>query len=184
MNCSGEPVNQFALVIYIPDPMGRFLDDLRQEVVPSCVPHAHVTILPPRPLATDPLAARKAARSLIRDFPPFELEAGEIEIFRATDVIYIGLARGGDELRTVHEALNTGPLWFAEPFAYHPHITLAQGLSHNQVEPLYRTACRRWADYRGPRSFWAYTAAFVQNTSSNFWLDLEEVALGAVPVAR
>ena len=41
-------MNQFALVIYIPDPLGRFLDDLRRELAPDCVPHAHVSVLPPQ----------------------------------------------------------------------------------------------------------------------------------------
>ena len=48
-----QRLNVFALVIYIPDPLGRFLDDLRRELVPGCNPHAHVSVLPPRPLAVD-----------------------------------------------------------------------------------------------------------------------------------
>jgi len=30
-----QRLNVFALVIYIPDPLGRFLDDLRRELVPG-----------------------------------------------------------------------------------------------------------------------------------------------------
>ncbi len=48
-----QRLNVFALVIYIPDPLGRFLDDLRTALVPGCNPHAHVSVLPPRPLAVD-----------------------------------------------------------------------------------------------------------------------------------
>jgi hypothetical protein len=46
-------LNVFALVIYIGDPLGRFLDDLRRELSPQCNPHAHVSVLPPRPLSVD-----------------------------------------------------------------------------------------------------------------------------------
>ena len=46
-----DGVNSYALVSYIPDPLRRFLDDLRRELVPGCVPAAHVTVLPPRPLS-------------------------------------------------------------------------------------------------------------------------------------
>ena len=35
-----ERLNVFALVIYIPDPLGQFLDDLRRELVPHYNPHA------------------------------------------------------------------------------------------------------------------------------------------------
>src|ERR1035438_9490908 len=48
-----ERLNVFALVIYIHDPLGSFLDDLRRQLVPGCNPHAHVSVLPPRPLAVD-----------------------------------------------------------------------------------------------------------------------------------
>ena len=48
-----QTLSQFALVAYIPDPLGRFLDDLRVELTPDCKPRAHVTILPPRPLCDD-----------------------------------------------------------------------------------------------------------------------------------
>ena len=43
----GQRLNVFALVVYIPDPLGRFLDDLRRELVPHYNPHAHVSVLPP-----------------------------------------------------------------------------------------------------------------------------------------
>ena len=45
-----ERLNVFALVVYIPGPLGVFLDELRRELVPHYNPHAHVSVLPPRPL--------------------------------------------------------------------------------------------------------------------------------------
>src|SRR5271157_1965000 len=48
-----EQLNVFALVIYVPEPLGRFLDDLRRELSPASNPHAHVSVLPPRPLAEE-----------------------------------------------------------------------------------------------------------------------------------
>ena len=38
-----ERLNVFALVIYVPGPLGKFLDDLRRKLVPGCNPHAHVS---------------------------------------------------------------------------------------------------------------------------------------------
>lgn len=48
-----EKLNVFALVIYIADPLGGFLDDLRRELIPHYNPHAHISVLPPRPIPID-----------------------------------------------------------------------------------------------------------------------------------
>jgi hypothetical protein len=68
-----QRLNVFALVIYIPNPLGRFLDDLRLALVPDCNPHAHVSVLPPRPIAGDWQVAREQARGLAASWKPFEI---------------------------------------------------------------------------------------------------------------
>jgi 2'-5' RNA ligase len=178
-----QGINSFALVTYIPGPLARFLDDLRRELVHDCAPRAHVTILPPRPLKVGVHVARDFIQRYLRDQPAFAIETAEVEVFRTTSVVYIGLAAGRLELERMHEALNDGPLQSDEPHTYHPHITLAQGLEHaEQVAAAVATATRRWAEYRGPRRFDAETITFVQNTIGNLWLDLAEFRLGPVPV--
>jgi 2'-5' RNA ligase len=177
-----ERLNVFALVIYIPDPLGRFLDGLRQELVPSYNPHAHVSVLPPRPLAVDWSMAAGQVRSLTGAWAPFEIELTDIGIFPLTDVIYIQLGAGASELSRMHTAMNSGPLGFHEPFPYHPHVTLAQEIPAGQVDSVCETAVERWRDYRGPRTFRADRAAFVQNTLQNCWIDLAEYPLGALAV--
>jgi 2'-5' RNA ligase len=177
-----ERLNVFALVIYIPDPLGRFLDELRQELVPSYNPHAHVSVLPPRPLAVDWSVAAGQVRSLTGVWAPFEIELTDIGIFPLTDVIYIQLGAGAAELSRMHTAMNSGSLGFHEPFPYHPHVTLAQEIPAGEVDSVCETAVERWRDYRGPRSFRADRAAFVQNTLQNCWIDLAEYSLGAVAV--
>lgn len=172
-----EKLNQFAMVIYFPDPLAAFLDELRLELVAGCLPHAHVTVLPPRPLA-DVEGGLAEARILVPEFPPFEVEAGEVEVFPQTGVIYIGLRRGGDELRSMHEAMNTGRLAFNEPYVYHPHITLAQEFPVADLPRLEALARERWQAYSGPRSFQAETVEFVQNTAQKCWLDLATFSLG------
>jgi 2'-5' RNA ligase len=177
-----EGLNQFALVIYFPDPLARFLDELRLELVAGCRPRAHVTVLPPRPLA-DVEAGLEAARIMTPEFPPFAVEAGDVEVFQGTNVIYIGVRHGGEELRAMHKAMNTGPLAFNEPFTYHPHITLAQEFPAADTARLEALARERWQAYTGPRSFQAETAEFVQNTAEKRWLDLATFGLGqAAPV--
>ncbi len=178
------PINCFALVTYISGELGAFLDELRCDLVPSCMPKAHVTILPPRPLGAPTALAIDELNAEIADLAAFEVEATSVQIFQNTSVIYIDLGNGRDALRDIHEKLNTGHLAFGEPFEYHPHITVAQELRTEQVGELRAEATRRWTEYRGTRRFPVESMTFVQNTSNNRWLDLAHWSLGAVPSVR
>jgi 2'-5' RNA ligase len=180
----GDVTNSFALVAYIPDPLRKFLDDLRQELVPGCLPRAHVTILPPRPLSGPPSAAIEMVRARIPDFSSFEVELGEVAVFDASDVVYIEIKEGRDELLQMHRALNTGPLKFDAQYPYHPHITLAQDLTHEQAAELAEIARRRWSEYRYSRVFPVESLVFVQNTSRNRWTDLAYFQLDPAPSIR
>lgn len=179
-----ERVNSYALVTYIPAPLGRFLDEVRCELVPACVPRAHVTILPPRPLAVSAADAWDQLSAQLRDFPAFEIQLSGVEMFETTSVIYVALKTGKQQLRRMHDLLNTNNVAFAEPFAYHPHITIAQELTNGDVRPALETARRRWAEYRGSRTFPVEAITFVQNTAQNRWLDLAQRVLGTPEPVR
>jgi 2'-5' RNA ligase len=179
---AGQGLNVFALVIYIPGPLGCFLDDLRRELVPHYNPHAHVSVLPPRPLSVAWQEASDEARTLVEGSAPFEIELTELQVFPSTDVLYLEVDGGATDLRRMHAAMNAGSLAFQEPFSYHPHITLAQEVPHEGVQAMHELARRRWSEYRGSRSFRAERAVFVQNTMTDCWVDLAEYALGAVSV--
>jgi 2'-5' RNA ligase len=177
-------INNFALVTYIPDPLGKFLDDLRRELVPSFVPHAHVTVLPPRPLCAAPEKAIEAIRDQIQDFAPFEIEAAQVEVFPTSDVVYIGLGAGRREVQHMHDSLNVGPLVCMEPFPFHPHITLAQDVTHEQSIELAKIARRRWSEYPYRRVFPVESFAFVQSSAQKLWFDLARFELDAAPSVR
>jgi 2'-5' RNA ligase len=178
-----EHINLFALVVYIPDPLARFLDDLRRELTPGCLPRAHVTILPPRPLIFSVAAATEKARSVVSGFAPFDILLGEIEIFQSTDVIYIGIKDGDRELRNLYHTLNAGSLASDEQYPYQPHITLAQELKPGQVQETYELAQKRWAAYPDFRRFRAGRAFFVQSKDDGTWVDLADFGFQSVPVA-
>jgi 2'-5' RNA ligase len=173
-----DRINSFALVSYIPDPLAGFLDKLRQELVPHCCLRAHVTILPPRPISSSPEAAWRVVRSFVPFFRPFEVEMTSVELFPISDVIYINLAAGREELLQMHAALNVDGLSFREPFPYSPHVTLAQDLQSDEVDELMRVAVIRWKEFSSTRRFRVEKALFVQNTRRNQWIDLGESRLG------
>ena len=173
----GEQANSFALVAYIPDPLRKFLDDLRRELAPGCTPRAHVTILPPRSLSGSPEAAMETVRARMSNFSSFEVRAGEVATFDNSHVVYLTVADGRDELEHMHRVLNTGPLKFAALYDYHPHITLAQDLTAEQCAALAAAARRRWAEYPHSRAFPVESLVFVENTSPNQWTDLAHFQL-------
>lgn len=179
-----ECLNVFALVIYIPDPLGRFLDDLRRELVPDSDPHAHVSVLPPRPLSVPWQTASEDARFIIDRWQPFDVELTAIQVFPVTHVVYLEVGAGEPELRDMYEAMNLTSLAFQEPFPYHPHVTVAQEIPQAGVPAAHEIAERRWREYQGPRHFRAERAVFVQNTIDNRWIDLADYSFGALAVRQ
>src|SRR4051812_28103778 len=124
MICSGgsaRTLGQFALVSYIPDPLGRFLDDLRRQLTPRSKPHAHVTVLPPRPLTAEIGESVHRLTIECQSATPFEVGLGDIQVFLKTNVLYLSIARGEQDLHALHENLNSGQLEYDGPFPYHPH---------------------------------------------------------------
>jgi 2'-5' RNA ligase len=185
MGCSNNgyvPVDQFALVSYIPDPLGKFLDLLRLELAPECRPHAHVTVLPPRPLKGPVEKAEDELRELSSRCQAFEVKLGTVEMFEASEVIYIEVEDGEKELREMHRLLNYGAVEFQEAYSFHPHITLAQNLPHERVQEALKQAREAWSDWKGLTSFYVDELSFVQNTMQNVWLDLMHLRLSREPV--
>ena len=175
-----DRINSFALVTYIPEPLAGFLDRLRQELVPNCFLRAHVTILPPRPLSSDPEPAWESIRKRATQFAPFEIQLGNIDLLPVSDVIYVRIAAGGEAMQRMHAAMNTGPLAYQEEFPYHPHVTLGQELKPDEVDELLHVARRRWAECSFPKTFRAEKIVFVQRTRQNQWVDLGECQLDRV----
>ena len=173
-----DRINSFALVSYIPEPLAGFLDRLRQELVPDCFLPAHVTILPPRPISSPPGEAWDLVRWFAPQFAPFEVDLTDVDVFPVSDVIYVNIARGSEQLCRMHASMNAAGLRFQEAFPYHPHVTLAQKLQPDQVDELTRVARARWTEYSLPKTFRVEQAVFVQNTRRNEWIDLGECRLG------
>src|SRR5436305_854013 len=101
MICSragARTLGQFALVSYIPDPLGRFLDDLRRKLTPSSDPRAHVTVLPPRPLKAEIAESVRSLAVECQSATPFEVALGDIQVFPKTNVLYLSIARGERDL--------------------------------------------------------------------------------------
>jgi len=126
--------------------------------------------------------AGQQVRACAAGWAPFDISLDRLRIFPVTNVIYLELSRGADEMFRIHDAMNSPPLDFDEPFEYHPHITLVQEIPPGEVPGVNRLAQELWDGYTGSRTFRVERATFVQNTLGNSWIDLAEVSLGAVAV--
>jgi 2'-5' RNA ligase len=178
-NGLGLGINSFALVSYLSGPLAEFLDEVRHDFAPDSRAKAHVTVLPPRPLAqvTVMADAWSQVRDYLADFQPFRVELGDVEVFRENRVIYLSIQAGGDQLQRMHDVLNTGLVEFQEPFLYHPHVTIVQELLPGDVPPAAEFARWRWSEFRAPRGFTVDRLTFVQNTLENCWTDLATLDL-------
>jgi 2'-5' RNA ligase len=164
-------VSQFALVSYIPAPLSQFLDDLRIRLTPEAKPHAHVTVLPPRPVHADLEEVKKGLTPALRDVNPIQIELGSIKVFPVSNVVYLSIAEGESELRRLNRVLDQGALRFQTTFSYHPHITLAQDIPLEEVERLRRIAQEAWDSYDGERRFLIDSLWLVQNVVPDVWLE-------------
>jgi len=172
-----DRINSFALVGYIDDRLGDFLNRLRQELKPGCLAAAHVTVLPPRSLSVDTDTGERELSAGLERFSPFPVEITGVHIFSVTDVIYLEIGLGRAQLTELHQTLNTKQFAFHEPHEYHPHVTLAQGVELADIPALYEQAKRRWKEESPTHRFMLERLTFVQNTVDNVWVDLAEFDL-------
>src|SRR5205814_10464494 len=73
---------RYALVAYLKNPAGGFVESLRRELHPD-LPHmaAHLTILPPRPLQGSETAAIEILERICGAEEPFDVTLGDVETF-------------------------------------------------------------------------------------------------------
>ena len=180
-NEGGSGAGHYALVSYIPEPLLTFLDTVCRDLAPESNPHAHVTILPPRPCIEGVTEALQLIGSRIGQFAPFEVEIGGIEIFTASNVVYLALKAGSPRLHALYAAFNRDCLEYREIFPYHPHITLAQDLTPEEAVKAAESAQLRWDAWTGPRSFHVHELSLVRNTGPLKWADIAAIALARDP---
>src|SRR5690242_7050846 len=117
---------QYALVSYVHGPIGHFVEELRRELSPEeGFQPAHITVLPPRPLAGEVDDALEMMERVSRAVIPFAISLGDVETFLPrTPTVFIQVAYGAYRLRELHDHFNSNGLTYEEPMPYMPHLTL------------------------------------------------------------
>jgi len=172
----------YALVAYIHNGLGQFVEDLRAEVHPAHA-HlaAHVSILPPRPITGPEIHSSEMLRRRCSTVEPFDIEFGEVESFiPTTPTVFIRVAHKGYRMRELHDSLNVDGLAYTEPLVYMPHLTIAKLATMERAREVFDLATERWHNFKGPRRTRIDTVTFVRGRDCE-WTDIEELSLAAVP---
>jgi 2'-5' RNA ligase len=173
------PPLQYAVVAYVRNPIGRFVEALRREMHPE-YPHlpAHITLLPPRCLNGSEDAALETLEQICSSVEPFEVSMNGVESFcPVTPTVYIQVKETA-KMHELHDRLNSGIFRCEEQWQYRPHLTIVKLATDELAQAAFEKSLKRWASYRGPREITVDELTFVREGPNNRWIDLAPVPLG------
>lgn len=173
------PVSRYALVTYVRNPVGLFVENLRKELHPT-MPHmaAHLTILPPRELVGAEAAALEFLEDTCSRVIPFDVELGDVETFLpTTPTVFIQVKRAAYKMRELHDQLGGKMLCCPENWPYIPHLTIMKTETDEQAREATIVARERWKEFDGKRQVHVDELMFVRETQGH-WLDLAPLPLG------
>jgi len=173
------PDPRYALVAYVRDSVGHFVEELRRELHPQ-LPHmaAHVTVLPPRVLDGSEATALEFLEEACSRVVPFDVELGEVETFLpVTPTIFIQVKRAAYRIRELHDQLSGDALCCEEEWPYMPHLTIVKMEHEQQAREAYEIAKRRWQEFPGKREVHVNELMFVREQNGD-WQDVAPIPLG------
>lgn len=165
---------QYALVAYVRDSVGHFVEELRQELHPDHTHSpAHISILPPRLLCGPEKEALALAASIIEDTESFDVRLGEVETFYpTTPTVFVRVEHSGHRIRDLHERLNVPPLSCDESWPFMPHLTIVKMPLLSQTQGALEASRARWKQFTGPRTTRIHDVTFVRERTAGHWDDL------------
>jgi len=169
---------RYALVGYVRDPVGEFVEKLRRELHPAMADMpAHLTILPPRELQRSEAGALELLEEACSHVIPFDVELGEIETFLpTTPTVFIQVKRAAYRMRELHDQLGT-MLCCEENWPYIPHLTIVKTELAEEAHRAFQLARERWSQFPGKRQVHLEELMFVRESEGQ-WQDLAPVPLG------
>lgn len=177
---------RYALVAYLRNAAGVFVESLRRELHPD-LPHlsAHLSILPPRTLHGTESSALQILERICGKEEPFEVMLGEVETFLPiTPTVYIRVQSGAERMIELHSKLNTETMACKEEWPYIPHLTIVKMSAEEPARGAFQIARERWVDYQGSRRILLERLTFVREDVENRWIDLAPIPLGGRLVSR
>jgi 2'-5' RNA ligase len=170
---------RYALVVYVRNPVGQFVAELRRELYPLAAQMAaHLTILPPRDLVESEATALQFLEQVCSRVLPFDVELGDVETFLpATPTVFIQVTRAAYRLRELHDQLAAKALRSPEDWPYIPHLTIVKMDLDQQALAAGVMARERWSQFHGKRQVHVDELVFVREDADS-WQDVASVPLG------
>ena len=128
------------IAVGLPDPIAGELQRWRESLGdPSAlriVPH--VTLLPPTAVRDERMTdVEEHLRAVAATMPPFTIRLrGSATFHPVSPVVFVSLTHGISECELLAEAVRSGPLARALRFPYHPHVTIAQDVPEDRLQPV------------------------------------------------
>jgi 2'-5' RNA ligase len=167
------------LVTYLRNPIGEFVEHLRQELHPA-TEHmaAHLTILPPRELVGTEEEAVEFLEEACSRVIPFTVELGDVETFLPTTAtVFIQVKRAAYRMRELHDQLCCHGLGCTEIWPYIPHLTILKTEQDAEARAAYEIARKRWSEFTGRRDVLVEKLMFVKEIGGH-WQDVAPLPLG------
>ena len=173
------PTSRYALVTYVRNPVGEFVEQLRRELhPPTAHMAAHLTILPPRELTGTELAALEFLEQACRRVVPFSIDLGDVETFLpATPTVFIEVRQAASRMHELHDQLCIRGMCGEESWPYIPHLTIVKTEDDEQARAACLVARQRWAKFPGLRQVQVEELMFVRENGDG-WQDVAPVPLG------
>ena len=170
--------SRYALVAYVRQPVGEFVENLRRELHPvTAHMPAHLTVLPPRRLQGSERAALDFLEEACSQVVPFDVELGGVTTFLpATPTVFIEVL-GAARMRELHEQFSVNALCCEEEWPYVPHLTIIKTEEDQQARDAVDLARKRWTEFNGPRQIHVDELMFVREVNS-VWHDVAPFPLG------
>jgi 2'-5' RNA ligase len=143
----------FALVTYIPEPLGSFLHIVRRDLPGEENPQAHITLLPPRPLSAPVDIVSREAQQVLSGFQPFSVQLSDVKVFPETNILYLEIGAGYEVMHKLHDALNVGLLEYDESFDFLPHLTISGPVPPRNIAQVQALAKKAWQSRTGDTTF-------------------------------
>ncbi|MFE3995425.1 2'-5' RNA ligase family protein [Streptomyces goshikiensis] len=167
--------------IAVPEPYGSRLQELRAgfgDAAAHGIP-THVTLVPPTEVAADRLPEIRAHLAEVAGaFRAFAMRLAGTGTFRPiSPVVYVRIVEGAQGCTRLQHLVRDpeGPLDRELAFPYHPHVTVAHGISEEAMDTAFSTL----ADYAAE---WVCDGfALYEQGSDGVWRKLREYPFGAGP---
>jgi 2'-5' RNA ligase len=142
--------------IAVPEPYGTLLQESRAgfgDTAAHSIP-THITLLPPTEVEATALPEIEAHLARVAaETPPFRVRLSGTATFRPlSPVVYVQVVEGASACSLLQERVRAdgGPLVRELAFPYHPHVTVAHGISEEAMD-------RAQAELRDFEAAWPVT---------------------------